>query len=230
MSNIAIIPARVGSKRIPMKNIRNFLGKPIIAYSIENALESQIFDEVMVSTDDEEIAETARRYGAKVPFLRSTETSNDFATTAAVLEEVIQNYKSTGRFFTYGCCIYPTASLLKVDILKDAYALLKTQKYDTVFPVVRYSYPIWRSLKLENGRATMNWPKYLKSRSQDLPPAFHDAGQFYFFDVPQFLQKRTLFTGNSGALELTELEAQDIDNLTDWKLAELKYKLLYKLD
>jgi pseudaminic acid cytidylyltransferase len=230
MKKIAIIPARGGSKRIHRKNIKSFFGKPIIAYSIETALNSQLFDEVMVSTDDEEIAEIARSYGAKVPFLRSADASNDFATTAEVIEEVIHSYEKEGKSFSYGCCIYPTAPLVQEKALKDAFTLLQDKGYDTVFPVLRYSYPIWRSLKLENSRAIMNWPEYLNSRSQDLQPAFHDAGQFYFFNVPQFKQKRTLFTEDSGTIELTELEAQDIDNLTDWKLAELKYKLIHHLD
>lgn len=230
MNNIAIIPARGGSKRIPRKSIKDFLGKPIMAYSIETALESQLFEEVMVSTDDEEIAEIARAYGAKVPFLRSSATSDDYATTASVLEEVIHNYEKSDKSFTYSCCIYPTAPLIKAGTLRDALTLLKGQAYDAVFPVLRYGYPIWRSLKIEDSRAVMNWPEYLNSRSQDLQPAFHDAGQFYFFHVKQFLQKRTLFTDHSGAIELSELEAQDIDNLTDWKLAELKYKLIHQLE
>lgn len=231
MSNIAIIPARGGSKRIPMKNIKDFLGKPIIAYSIEAALESQFFDEVMVSTDNEEIAEVAIKHGAKVPFLRSTETANDYATTGAVLEEVIHTYKSIGNSFTYGCCLYPTAPFVRVSTLSNALEIMKSKSYDSVFPVLRYSYPIWRSLKIEdNGKAVMNWPEHLNSRSQDLPDAYHDAGQFYFFDVLRFMQKKNLFTENSGVIVLSELEAQDIDNLTDWKLAELKYKLIHQLD
>ena len=230
MSSIAIIPARGGSKRIPRKNIKDFLGKPIIAYSIEAAFESQLFEEVMVSTDDEEIATIAQKYGAKVPFLRSAETANDIATTAAVLEEVLLHYKDQGIKFDYGCCIYPTAPLVNAISLKQAFLLLKEQNHETVMPVLRYGYPIWRSLKLENGKASMNWPEHLNSRSQDLPAAFHDAGQFYFFNVDLFMQSKSLFTSNSGAIELSEIEAQDIDNLTDWKLAELKYKLIHQLD
>jgi pseudaminic acid cytidylyltransferase len=230
MSNIAIIPARGGSKRIPRKNVKDFLGRPILAFSIEAALDSQLFDEVMVSTDDEEIAEIAIHYGAKVPFLRSTETATDHATTAAALEEVIQAYQQTGKNFSLGCCIYPTAPLLQVTSLQKAYKMLQDKSYNTVFPVLRFSYPIWRSLKLIDGKAFMNWPEHLNSRSQDLPAAYHDAGQFYFFDVQTFLQERTLFTANSGVVELSELEVQDIDTLTDWKLAELKYKLIHQLD
>ena len=228
MKCIAIIPARGGSKRIPRKNIKSFLGKPIIAYSIEAAQQTGLFDEVMVSTDDEEIAEVARKCGAKVPFLRSSSTSDDFATTAAVLVEVLHAYAATGESFAYGCCLYPTAPLVRPSAIKEAYNLITKEQYDTVFPVLRYSYPIWRSLKMENNRVLMNWPEHLQSRSQDLPASFHDAGQFYWFNVRTFIEEQVLFSSNSGALELNELEVQDIDNLTDWKLAEMKYSLMRK--
>jgi len=229
LKRIAIIPARGGSKRIPRKNIKDFLGKPIIAYSIQTALDSGLFDEVMVSTDDEEITEVAKSFGAKVPFLRSNTTSDDFATTAAVLTEVLENYSSQGITFEIGCCIYPTAPLLKAESLSEALQLLQTENYTSVFPVLKYSYPIWRSLKLEAGKVALNWPEHLNSRSQDLPAAYHDAGQFYMFKVDQFLKDLALFTSNSGAIVLDELEVQDIDNETDWKLAELKYKLLHNI-
>ncbi len=230
MKNIAIIPARGGSKRIPRKNLKSFLDKPIIAYSIEAALKSGLFTEVMVSTDDAEIAEVARKYGAQVPFLRSPETSDDFATTAAVLLEVLENYKVQGKDITYACCIYPTAPLLQSETLAQGYELIQHQNFDTVFPVLKYSYPIWRSLKIEESKALLNWPENLTKRSQDLPDAYHDAGQFYWFNTHAFLTKQALFTDNSGVITLDELEAQDIDTLTDWKLAELKYKLLHNLD
>ncbi len=226
MSCIAIIPARGGSKRIPRKNIKDFLGQPIIAYSIEAALNSGLFSEVMVSTDDEEIAAIAKRFGAKVPFLRSAQSSDDFATTADVITEVLTWYNDAGYDFTYGCCIYPTAPLVKATTLAAAYNLLTSKHFDTVFPILRYSYPIWRSLKLEEGKVAMNWPAHQNSRSQDLPAAFHDAGQFYWFDVPKFHNNPVLFTDNTGAIELSELEVQDIDTLTDWKLAEMKYSLM----
>lgn len=228
MKRIAIIPARGGSKRIPRKNIKDFLGKPIIAYSIEAALQSGLFEDVMVSTDDEEIAEVARKSGANIPFFRSSATSNDFATTAAVLTEVLNDYAAAGEKFSYGCCLYPTAPLVKINSINKAYELLKAKQYDTVFPVLRYSYPIWRSLKMEDNKVKMNWPEHQLSRSQDLPASFHDAGQFYWFNVKAFMEKQVLFTDNTGAIELTELEVQDIDNLTDWQLAELKYSLSTK--
>ncbi len=226
MKKIAIIPARGGSKRIPRKNIKDFLGKPIIAYSIEAALQSDLFDEVMVSTDDEEIAEVSKHFGANVPFFRSAETSDDFASTAQVLQEVLYRYHETGNEYEYGCCIYPAAPLTSQQKLKEGLDLLAIKNFDSVFPAVKFSSPIWRSLRIEDGKALMNWPQHLNSRSQDLPPAFHDAGQFYWLRVKSFLQNPVLFSVNTGAIELDELEVQDIDNLTDWKLAELKYQLL----
>ncbi|MCC9137757.1 pseudaminic acid cytidylyltransferase [Pontibacter silvestris] len=228
MKKIAIIPARGGSKRIPRKNIKPFLGKPIIAYSIEAAVHSGLFDEVMVSTDDKEIAEISKCFGASVPFFRSTASSNDFATTADVLTEVLEQYKNKGNTYDYGCCLYPTAPLINQQTLHKAQDLLLQKQYNCVFPVVKFSYPIWRSLKLENGKAEMNWPEHLNTRSQDLPPAYHDAGQFYWFHVDTFLQNKTIIGSNAGAVELDETEVQDIDNLTDWKLAELKYQLSHE--
>lgn len=227
MKTIAIIPARGGSKRIPGKNIKPFLGKPIITYSIEAAIASKLFDEVMVSTDDEEIAKIAKQYGAKAPFLRSETTSNDSATTADALTEVLNEYEKTGHHFDYACCIYPTAVFVSPEKLKEAFELLVQQHYLSVFPVMPFSYPIWRSLKNENEKLCMNWPEYLNSRSQDLPAAYHDAGQFYFFRPEALLREKTLFTSNSGGIIIDELHGQDIDNPDDWKLAELKYQMLY---
>lgn len=230
MKSLAIIPARGGSKRIPRKNIRPFLGRPIIAYSIEAALATGLFAEVMVSTDDEQIGRVAQEYGASVPFLRSREASDDFATTAQVLEEVLLKYKAQGKSFEAACCLYPTAPFVTAALLQESYKKLREGDFDTVFPVLQYGYPIWRSLKVEQGKAVMNWPEHLSSRSQDLPAAFHDAGQFYWLRVDTFLKDKKLFTSNSGVIERSELEAQDIDSETDWKLAELKYKLLHGLD
>ena len=228
MNNIAIITARGGSKRIPRKNIKDFLGKPIIAYSIEAALQSGIFDEVMVSTDDVEIAEVAQKYGAKVPFLRSAKNSDDFATTADVLIEVLENYEQLGQKFQYACCLYPTAPFITVEKLQKAFQLLTENNADSVIPVAAFSYPIWRSLKIENGKLQMNFPENLNKRSQDLPPTYHDVGQFYFFEVAKFLSAKKMFSDFSVPLHISELEMQDIDNETDWKLAELKYQLLKK--
>ena len=227
MSNLAIIPARGGSKRIPRKNIKSFLGKPIIAYSIEAALDSGLFDEVMVSTDDEEIAEIAREYGATVPFFRSEKTSDDYATTADVIEEVLLSYREKGIEFDLACCIYPTAPLISSENLIASFNLLKSQSFDTVFPVVQYSYPIQRALKVgEQKKMSLFFEANKNSRSQDLEESYHDAGQFYSFSVTDFLKDKELWTKNTGVIVLNELKVQDIDTLTDWKLAELKYGLI----
>lgn len=225
MKNLAIIPARGSSKRIPKKNIKEFLGKPIIAYSIEAAIESELFDEIMVSTDDEEIAEIAKRYGAKVPFFRSKEAANDTATTTEALIEVLNQYKEREIEFENACCIYPTAPFVTNELLNNSFNIFE-KGFDTLFPIVRYSYPIQRSLSVKDKKVSMVWPEYLNSRSQDLDLRFHDAGQFYWFRINTFLEKRKLFTSNSGYLEINELLVQDIDNETDWKIAELKFKLL----
>lgn len=224
--NIAIIPARGGSKRIPRKNVKNFLGKPIIAYSIEAALNTKIFDEVMVSTDDNEIAGIAIKYGASVPFFRNTKTANDHANITDVLEEVLEEYKKINQEFKYGCCILATAPFVSEKNLIESFNLLKSLEFISVFPVVKFSYPIQRALKIKNNKVAMIWPENYFKRSQDLESGFHDAGQFYWFEVKEFLKEQKIFTENSGVIELSELEAQDIDTLEDWKIAELKYKLL----
>jgi len=222
--NLCIIPARGGSKRIPRKNIKDFLGKPIIAYSIETAIKSGLFDEVMVSTDDEEIALIAKQYGANVPFMRSKENSNDFATTYDVIEEVLLSYKKKNVFFTQACCVYPCAPFVSELKLKEAYRKLKD--YNTVFPVVKYGFPIQRALKKnENDRLDFFQPEFELSRSQDLEPSYHDAGQFYWFNTKALLLNKAIMSSKTGALVLSEMEVQDIDNETDWKLAEIKYKL-----
>lgn len=228
MSNIAIIPARGGSKRIPKKNIKSFCGKPIIVYSIEVALASNLFDEVMVSTEDEEIAEISRKFGAKVPFMRSSKNADDYATTFEVLEEVLNKYAYLNKQFKFGCCIYPTAPFTSVTVLQQAYKKLTEQNFNTVFPIVKYAYTIWRSLKLQNEKTTMWFPENLHARSQDLPPAYHDAGQFYWFNTEKLLKEKSMFTNNSGAVTIDELHAQDIDNMQDWHMAELKYKYLLR--
>lgn len=228
MKNIAIIPARGGSKRIPRKNIKHFLGKPIIAYSIEAALSSKLFDEVMVSTDDEEIAEIAMKYGAKVPFLRTKENSNDFATTADVIIEVLNTYVSTGVSFDNICCIYPTAPLISIDSLNDSFSILVDNEFDSVFPVVEYSYPIQRSLGVNQGKIEMVWPENLNKRSQDLESRYHDAGQFYWLKFESFLKTKLIYSDNAGFFKVDELLVQDIDDETDWKLAELKFSLTRK--
>ena len=224
MKNIAIIPARGGSKRIPRKNIRDFLGKPIIAYSISAAIESQLFDEIMVSTDDREIIDVALQYGAKVPFHRSAKNSDDFATTAEVLIEVLSEYKNNGRNFENACCIQATAPLIQVSNLTEAYKMLDEKKLDSVFPIVRFGYPIQRALSFNEGKTFWMNKENADKRSQDLIPAYHDAGQFYWFNVERFLKTKLLTTENTGAIVLNEIFVQDIDDITDWRICELKYR------
>lgn len=224
--NICIIPARGGSKRIPRKNIKSFMGKPVIAYSIEAALNSEIFDEVMVSTEDEEIAEIGQKYGANVPFMRSDNNADDFATTVDVLLEVLKKYEDLGRKFDNICCIYPTAPFVTNTKLINAYEKLSEENLDAVFPVIPFSYPIQRSFKIKDGKLQFFYPEFEKSRSQDLEKAYHDAGQFYFIKTKNLIEKKSIISPNTGSIIITEMEAQDIDTETDWKLAELKYELL----
>jgi len=226
---VAIITARGGSKRIPNKNIRDFCGKPILSYSIATALESGLFEEVMVSTDSEVIADVALNCGAKVPFMRSPRNSDDFAGTADVIAEVLESYRRAGRDFAIGCCLYPTAPLLTVETLRRGYDLFCDGNYDVVFPVLRYSYPIQRSLRLsEKQQASMLWPENYSKRSQDLEPVYHDAGQFYWFRAGHIAQSRKLFGENCGGLVIDDLLAQDIDHESDWQLAEFKFEYTRK--
>lgn len=227
MSSICIITARGGSKRIPKKNIKEFCGKPIIAYSIEAALASKLFDEVMVSTDSEEIAAVARHYGAKIPFMRSEKASDDFATTEDVLEEVLEEYAKRNIQYEWFACLYPTAPLISNERLLQAYDLMNVDDIDAVEPVVIFSYPPQRCYVKKSGLIEYKWSEYKDSRSQDLEPYYHDAGQFYFFKTAPFLKmRRNNQELKKMALVLDELEVQDIDNLSDWKLAELKYKVI----
>ena len=226
MKKIAIIPARGGSKRILKKNIKNFLGKPCIAYSIENAINSNLFDEVMVSTDDPEIAHIAKKYNAKVPFIRSSKNSNDFATTIDVLLEVLSYYKSIDSHFDLGCCIYPTTPLLTAKKLLEGFELMVSKELDIVISAVKYSHPIQRAFSLDShNKIQMNFSENQFKRTQDLSNYFHDAGQFYWFDREKLLQNKVLLSGNVGAIIFEEMETQDIDSLNDWKLAEIKYEL-----
>jgi pseudaminic acid cytidylyltransferase len=220
MSNLCIIPARGGSKRIPGKNIKDFLGKPIIAYSIEAAIHSCLFDEVMVSTDNKEIAKVASKAGAKVPFMRSSATSGDIVGLADVVEEVKLQYRKLGISFEYICCMLPTAPLVNSEIIKRGYEELKKNNADSIRPVVRYNYPIQRAYRLDSGKVSFFYPDYKLTRSQDLEPAYHDAGMFYWMKYIAGLK-----SDNRYAFEVPEHLAQDIDNEIDWKLAELKYKL-----
>lgn len=223
---IAIITARGGSKRIPKKNIKEFCGKPIIAYSIRAALDSGIFDEVMVSTDSEEIAEIARAYGAKVPFMRSAKTSDDFATTADVLMEVLERYQEMGRTFDVMSCIYPTAPFVTPEKLQQSIDILQITDAKMVMPVVQFSYPPQRGYICNDQWIQMKWPDNYKKRSQDLENLYHDAGQFYMYKVGEFLKFKGVILEKIAPIIVNELEVQDIDNMIDWKMAEVKYKLL----
>ena len=226
MKKIAIITARGGSKRIPHKNIKDFLGKPILAYSIEAAVASNEFDEVMVSTDDEEIATIAKQYGAKVPFYRSEKTSGDYATTNDVLLEVIEEYEKRGQSFDMGVCIYPTAPFVTADKIKNAIHTLENSDADTLIPVVQFSYPPKRSMVIRDGKLIFAHPEFIDSRSQDLESEYHDVGQFYCFKIEAYKKNQKLMLGNILPMVVDETEVQDIDNESDWKIAEIKYKAM----
>ena len=226
MSNIAIITARGGSKRIPRKNIKEFCGKPIIVYSIESALSSGCFNEVMVSTDDEEIAEIAQKAGAVIPFMRSEKTSSDFATSADVIQEVLDEYAKRGQAFENACILYPTAPFVTAEKLQKAMNLMQEEGADSVLPMVQYSFPPQRAFVNENGRIRFANQDYAMARSQDLEPMYHDCGQFCCFKTELFLTKRTLVTDNTVGMICPESEVQDIDTFEDWYLAELKYKMM----
>ncbi|PNV66933.1 pseudaminic acid cytidylyltransferase [Enteroscipio rubneri] len=223
MSIVAVITARGGSKRIPHKNVKSFCGKPIIAYSIDAALRSSLFDEVMVSTDDVEIADISRQYGARVPFMRSTETSNDFATTADVLAEVLEVYARGGMAFDEVCCIYPTAPFVTPQKLNEAKRLFD-RGCDSVLSAVRFSFPPQRGFVVCEGRLSWWFPECSNMRSQDLEPIYHDAGQFYFVRSKVIIEERSLIGPYSQPYEVAEDEAQDIDTPSDWKIAEMKFE------
>ena len=223
MSNLCIIPARGGSKRVPRKNIKDFLGKPIISYPIKVALDSGLFDDVMVSTEDNEIAQIAQKYGAKVPFLRTTDNADDFATLAEVIDEVKTSYLKLGISFDNICCVLPTSPLISLVNLKKGYELLINENLDSVRPVVRFSYPVQRSIKLTNGKIEFFYPEYAKTRSQDLESSYHDAGQFYWMKFNKGLNGINRF-----GFEIPELHVQDIDTIEDWKLAEIKFQIINK--
>lgn len=228
MSKLCIIPARGGSKRIPRKNVKAFLGKPILLYSIETAIDSGLFDEVMVSTDDSEIAGLARQALASVPFMRSPERSGDYATTMEVILEVLEKYRELGKAFDYVCCMYPTAPFARPEHLREGLNKMLNEQLKTTFPVVSFSYPVWRGLKQEDGLIKMIWPEHITTRSQDLETVYHDAGQWYWLNMTQGLDQ--VFTDRSGAIVLDDLSVQDIDTPEDWRVAELKYQNLYAKD
>ena len=226
MKAVAIITARGKSKRIPGKNIKNFMGKPIICYSIEAAIACGLFEEVMVSTDDPQIAEIAQKYGASVPFMRSEKTSNDFATTDDVLMEVLTEYKKRGKTFDYMACLYPTAPFITADKLKNAMERLIESKASGVMPVVSFSFPPQRGMVEKEGRLRYCYPENAMKRSQDLETMYHDCGQFYCYDVRKYLLQDGKVDDDYVSIVMKEREVQDIDNESDWELAEIKYRIM----
>ena len=225
--NVAIIPARGGSKRIPRKNIRKFSGKPIIAYSIEKALLSDLFGKVIVSTDDDEINSIAKQFGAECPFKRPAQLSNDYAGTTEVIAHAIKWMENQGWTLNGVCCIYPTAPLLDVELLKISYDIFIKGKWDYVFSAAEYVYPVERSFKvLDNNVLKMLIPENFNRRSQDLTSTFHDAGQFYWGTPVAWVEERPIFSERSTIIKLPTYRVADIDTEEDWKRAELLYKIL----
>lgn len=225
--NIAIIPARGGSKRIPRKNIKEFHGKPMIAYSIEAALESNCFDKVIVSTDDSEIAEVAIKYGAEVPFMRPDNIADDYATTLDVIKHAIGFTEQQGWVVENVCCIYATAPFLTPEFIKKGLQELTKSTIDYAFSATSFPFPIQRAIRLNaQERVEMLQPEHLNTRSQDLEEAYHDAGQFYWGTASAFLNGKPFFSPQSKAILLPRKRVQDIDTPEDWELAEALYKAL----
>ena len=225
--NVAIIPARGGSKRIPKKNIKFFCGKPIILYSIQKAIESKLFDYVFVSTDDKEISDISIQNGASVPFLRDKEFSDDFTGTDEVIKNTLLRLEEEGYEIDLACCIYPTAPLMQIKDIKDGYDKIKLQKWETVFSATTFSSPIQRSFKMNSeGGLEMFYPENFNKRSQDLDTALHDAGQFYWSSKKSWIEKKPGFSKNSSVITIPNWRVQDIDNLDDWYRAELIYRVL----
>lgn len=222
--NLAIIPARGGSKRIPRKNIKPFNGIPIIGYSIKAALDSKLFDRVMVSTDDLEIKSVAESLGAEVPFLRSEKTSDDYTGIMDVLSEVMAEYKRAGQSFEYVCCLLATAPLIKVENVVAGHKMILESELDGVLPVAPFSYPLQRALKIESDLLSMVSPEFVNTRSNDLPQRYHDSGQFFWVKSDYIFEKRPLFFGRCKPLIINPMDVQDIDTEEDWKLAEFKMK------
>ena len=228
---LCIIPARGGSKRIPHKNIALFKGEPIISYSIKAVQESDIADEIMVSTDDPAIADVAIKYGAKVPFFRDSSTSNDKAGVAAVLVEVVNEYKKRGMEFDYVLSVYATQPLLKPENLVKAFHLLETTEgAESICTVEQYSYPPQRATIIVDGELKQLHPENYYARSQDLQPIYHDCNQFFLFKTYALMRDQKLYTEHTLPFILAESESQDIDTMEDWKLMEMKYDLLHQKD
>ena len=228
---VAIIPARGGSKRIPRKNVRPFAGKPMIAHSLGCAASSGVFDRIVVSTDDPQIAEVARQYGAEVPFVRPAELSNDHAGTTAVIAHAVDWLQQQGASISAACCLYATAPFARADDLRQALQVLEAGDWLYVFPVTSYAFPIFRSVRLDDGRRVeMFFPEHFATRSQDLPEALHDAGQFYWGRPQAWLSQARIFDRHSTAITLPRWRVQDIDTEEDWRRAELMASHLQSLE
>lgn len=223
---VAIVPARGGSKRIPRKNIKDFLGKPMIAYALDALLDSRLFDHIIVSTDDDEIADVSRRHGAEVPFRRPGNLSDDRASTDVVLMHAVSECRRLFGPLRLGCCVYPTSPFLTVEDLAAGRELLLTHKATSSFPVVRYDFPIEQALVLEGARARPTWPEKLAANSQDLAVHYHDAGMFYWFDVAKYVQAGELFCHDNVVFVIGADRCQDINTPEDWASAELKYRIV----
>ena len=222
---VAVIPARGGSKRIPKKNIKEFFGKPIISYPIRAAINSQLFDKVIVSTDCKNIAQVAINYGAEVPFMRPKELSGDFLGTHEVVGHALKWLEDFGDTVEYACCLYATAPMIQGSDLIKGYDLIKTEKWKAVIAATKYSYPVFRSFKkLPNGGLEMVFPEHYNSRSQDLPEVYHDAGQFYWAKAQEWKNKPGGFSENNTIIELSNYLVQDIDTIEDWNRAEKIYE------
>lgn len=219
--NVAIIPARGNSKRIPGKNIKQFCGKPIIAWSIEAAKNSELFDKVIVSTDDEKIREVAISYGAECPFIRPPELSDDFASTTAVIAHAVQWLDDQSYDVDKACCIYPTAPILQLDDLKSAKQLIDSDQWEFVFSATPLPPQVFRSFKYgNNGEVEMLFSDYFNTRSQDLPELYQDAGQFYWGKAQAWLLNKKIFEKHSTIIKIPAWRVRDIDTYEDWDAAE----------
>lgn len=227
MNNVAIIPARGGSKRIPRKNIRLFAGKPMIAHSIKAAIDCKLFGKIIVSTDDNEIADIAMQHGAEVPFIRPKELADDHATTDEVIIHALNEHINLDEKPDYACCIYATAPFIRTEYLIKGFHTLQESNATTAFTVTSFPYPIFRALQLDkNSRLKMFWPQHRLTRSQDLQEAYHDAGQFYWLNTDKYFNQPRIFSDDSVPILLPRILVQDIDTPEDWKTAEILFEAL----
>lgn len=225
MNNIAIIPARGGSKRIPRKNIKEFCGQPIIAWSIQAAIESRLFSKVVVSTDDPEIASISRAYNAETPFLRPADLADDYTPTVPVINHALQYLEENGESFDYVCCLYATAPFVSKRSLEESYQLISKSSYDYVFPITEFPFSIQRALRVnENGALNMLYPEHALTRSQDLEVFYHDAGQFYWGYSSIWKKNLPLLNSKAKGIKLTQDQVRDIDTIEDWLIAESLFK------